>query len=121
VRFLADQDVYAITTRLLREWGHDVVTAAELNLSRAPDSELLERAAKERRILVTRDKDYGALVFLNRKPGGVILLRLTPSTLISAHDQLRRVLESHDEQIVAAAFIVVEAGQYRFRKVTNPS
>ena len=33
--------------------------------------------------MVTRDKDYGGLVFVNRLGAGVILLRLKPETLQS--------------------------------------
>jgi hypothetical protein len=53
VRFLADQDVYVLTLRFLRDLGHDVVTAAELGLSRAADTDLLSRAAEQGRILAT--------------------------------------------------------------------
>lgn len=41
MKFLLDQDVYALTERFLREQGYDVVTAAELGLSRSTDSDLL--------------------------------------------------------------------------------
>ena len=41
MKFLADQDVYAITTRFLSGLGHDVVLAAQLGLARAEDAELL--------------------------------------------------------------------------------
>ena len=50
MRFLTDQDVYALTSQLLRELGHDVITAAEIGLSRAADTELLARAHQEGRI-----------------------------------------------------------------------
>ncbi len=35
MKFLLDQDVYAVTTHFLLENAFDVVTASELNLSRA--------------------------------------------------------------------------------------
>ena len=44
--------------------GHDVVTASDFGLSRATETVLLARASQERRILVTRDKDFGGLVFV---------------------------------------------------------
>ena len=56
MRFLLDQDVYALTARFLRDLGHDIVTAAELGLARAADTDLLVGAAQESRIFVTRDK-----------------------------------------------------------------
>jgi predicted nuclease of predicted toxin-antitoxin system len=117
VRFLADQDVYALTVRFLRELGHDVLTAAEAGLSRAGDSVLLTRAKQENPIMVTRDKDYGGLVFVNRMAGGVILLRVTPGTLQATHERLALVLKSYAESELASAFVVVEPGQHRFRKL----
>jgi len=61
MKFLADQDVYANTVRLLSRLGHDVVTAGQLRLAQAQDTELLRVAHEQGRILVTRDRDFGAL------------------------------------------------------------
>ena len=65
MRFLLDQDVYAVTDRFLRDLGHDVVTAAEIGLSQASDSELLRVSQENGQILVTRDRDFGGLVFID--------------------------------------------------------
>lgn len=73
MRFLLDQDVYAFTERFLREQGHDIVTASELSLSQAPDSDLLKVAGEQSRIFVTRDRDYGKLVFVHHSGSGVII------------------------------------------------
>jgi len=117
VRFLIDQDVYALTDRFLRGLRHDVLAAAEIGLARAADTTLLARAAQERRIFVTRDKDFGGLVFVEHLGRGVILLRVSPLTLRAAHEELKRVLETHTEAELADAFVVVEPGVHRFRKL----
>lgn len=117
MRLLPDQDVYAVTAIALRESGHDVVTAAQLNLSRAKDTELLQRAAAEQRILVTRDKDYGGLVFVGKLGRGVILLRVTHSTIHAVHTELLRTLALYSEDDLAGAFLVIEPGMHRFRKL----
>ena len=117
MKFLLDQDVYALTARFLRDLGHDVLNAAEIGLSRAADSVLLARAGHEGRILVTRDKDFGGLVFVAHLGKGVILLRVSPSTLRSTHEELRRVLETYSEAELASAFVVVEPLQHRIRKL----
>ena len=75
MRFLLDQDVYAATARLLSNLGHEVVLAAQLSLSQADDSELLRIAHSQSRILVTRDRDFGRLVFVNDLGTGVLYLR----------------------------------------------
>ena len=117
MKFLVDQDVYALSTRFLRGLGHNVTTAAEVGLSRAADTVLLGRASQEGRIFVTRDKDFGGLVFVEHLGKGVILLRTSPSTLHGTHEELGRVLETYSETELATAFVVVEPGQHRFRKL----
>jgi predicted nuclease of predicted toxin-antitoxin system len=110
--------VYGLTARFLRQLGHEVVTAAERGLSRATDSDLLARAAQESRLFVTRDKDFGGLVFVERLGKGVIFLRMTPATTQAVHGQLEVLLRTHSEGDLSNAFVVVEPGQYRFRKLT---
>ena len=117
MRFLVDQDVYAATLAYLRALGHDVVSAAELGLARATDETLLERAQEQNRILVTRDRDYGSLVFLKSLGAGVIYLRVHPSTQEAVHSQLAAVLREHVSEELGKAFVVVEPGGYRVRAV----
>lgn len=116
MRLLLDQDVYAVTERHLHKLGHDVVTARALGMSQADDTQLLARAAQEQRILVSRDRDYGALVFVERKGGGVIYLRVTPATVNAVHVELENVLKRYTEEQLRTAFVVVEPGQHRFRQ-----
>ena len=80
MKFLTDQDVYATTVRFLSGLGHDVVTAAQLGLAQAADAELLRVAQEQGRIFVTRDRDFGGLVFVQGGGAGVIYLRMMPST-----------------------------------------
>lgn len=73
MRLLTDQDVYAATVQFLRGLGYDVATAAERSLSQSADTQLLLAAHAENRVLVTRDRDYGGLVFQQAlAAGGVV-------------------------------------------------
>ncbi len=67
MRFLSDQDIYAGTTRFLAKLGHDVITAYEIGLSQADDTELLQKAVERKRIFLTRDRDFGGLVVTSYK------------------------------------------------------
>jgi predicted nuclease of predicted toxin-antitoxin system len=93
MRLLLDQDVYAVTIKLLRDQNHDVLTAAELGLSQASDIELRQTAIRDRRVFVTRDRGFGGLIFVNAVRGGVIYLRALPSTLSLVHEELIRVFD----------------------------
>lgn len=117
MRFFLDQDVYAATARFLRGLGHDVVTASEAGCIRASDIELLRMAGEQERILVTRDRDYGSLVFVHGSGSGVMYLRILPSTLDSVHQEIATVLQAHSEEEIRKAFVVIEQGRHRYRKL----
>jgi len=117
MKFLADQDVYAVTIGFLKDLGHDVIAAAQLGMARAKDFELLRTAHDQGRIFITRDRDFGALVFVRASGPGVIYLRMLPSTLQAVHTELARVLALYTEQQLQTSFVVVEPGRHRIRKV----
>ena len=120
MRLLIDQDVYALTIRFLRESGHDVVPAAGIGLSRASDEEILRAAQEQERVLVTRDRDFGNLVFVRALGAGVLNLRIRPSTLSVVHAHLETVLTTYTEEELARAFVVVDAGGHRIRRLPRP-
>lgn len=119
MRFLLDQDVYALTARFLRALEHDVVTAAEIGYSQATDAALLRMAQEQERLFVTRDRDFGALVFVEDAGKGVIYLRILPATVSACHSELEKVLRSYSEEELRNAFVVVEPGRHRFRRLTS--
>jgi hypothetical protein len=119
MKLLLDQDVYAATARFLRDSGHDLITASDVGRSRATDAELLGLAYQQERVIVTRDRDFGELVFLEDMRAGVIYLRFPPSLLLAGHRELDIVLTSHSEVELLNAFVVVEPGRHRFRKLPS--
>lgn len=99
MRILADQDVYKITIDKLTALGHDIVTAKSLDLQKASDEELLHTAKKVNGLLITRDKDFGELLFLSKKESaGVILLRGDFKNFEKGHDKLQRSLFTNSRQ-----------------------
>jgi predicted nuclease of predicted toxin-antitoxin system len=93
VKLLLDQDVYGMTAKFLDRANLDVVSVAQLGLSRAKDTEVLSTAQSQGRILITRDRDYGSLVFVQSLGAGVIYLRILPSNVNAVHKELMRVIE----------------------------
>jgi predicted nuclease of predicted toxin-antitoxin system len=67
VRLLADENIPLAAVRALRAAGHDVAAIAE-DESGLPDRAVLERAVSEQRILLTSDRDFGALIYRSRFP-----------------------------------------------------
>jgi predicted nuclease of predicted toxin-antitoxin system len=85
VRFIADADLnYSIVAALKRrEPGVDFLTAAAAGLEGLPDSEVLEVAARQGRILVTHDRrtmshHFGEFVQTRTSPGVFIVSQNLP-------------------------------------------
>ena len=81
MRLLLDQDVYETTARFLIGLRQDVVRVAELGMAQASDEENLKKALELNRVFVTRDRDYGNLVFVKGIRSGVLYLRILPSNI----------------------------------------
>jgi len=118
MRILADQDLFAVTVAFLRTLGHDVVTARDLGLSRADDAQILNEAQNQRRILVTRDRDYGNLVFVQMIHSGVLYLRFESSPINAVHQQLATVLQQYSENALMRSFVVISARGHRIRRIS---
>jgi predicted nuclease of predicted toxin-antitoxin system len=118
MKFLADQDVYRVTINFLRERGHDVVTAREIGMHTASDEALLRKGMELDRIVLTRDKDFGSLVFLQKdSSSGVVLLRGGPLNVETIHRELETMFQEKEERVLHKAFCVVEPGRYRIRRM----
>ncbi len=74
---LADENVPGAAVERLRDAGHDVSWVSE-DAPGTADPEVLERASKEDRLLVTFDKDFGDLAYRSglKAPAGIVLFRL---------------------------------------------
>ena len=66
MRLLADENVESASVGWLREMGQDVLWAAE-DLPSTPDPDVLSYANTTSRILLTRDRDFGQLVFAEQR------------------------------------------------------
>ncbi|MDZ8186529.1 MAG: DUF5615 family PIN-like protein [Nostoc sp. ChiSLP02] len=66
-----------MSLRYLRSGGYDVAYGSE-DAAGAEDSEVLTRALRERRIILTFDRDYGELIYRLRMPSpvGVVYIPL---------------------------------------------
>jgi len=114
MRFLFDQSTDRRLAPYRKRLGHDVTIVAIDHPPGTPDFEVLAIAYQEQRILVTEDRDFGELVFRQRRPhSGVVYLRLPPMELDAKLDRLDRVLRDYGDRL--DQFIVITPYRIRIR------
>lgn len=114
MKFVADESVdYPIVCRLRQE-GHTVWAVAEMEPGIA-DTVVLEIANQQGVILVTGDKDFGELVFRDKRyTFGIILLRLAGLTAVAKAEVVVSAIKQHHDKL-ANAFAVIGSQSVRIR------
>ncbi|MEX0813197.1 MAG: DUF5615 family PIN-like protein [Chitinophagales bacterium] len=115
MKFLADEGVDKQIVILLRENKFDVKYIAEEN-SGIEDTEILKIANKENRILITRDKDFGEIVFRTKKlHNGIILSRLFKLNSFEKAQLILKVILNLGNELTGA-FTVIQRDKIRLKK-----
>ena len=114
MRFLVDRCAGRRLAEWLRSPGHDVVESRE----RGPDPgdrAVLEWGSGEDRALITMDKDFGELLFLqNAAHAGLIRL---PDVPVAARIVLmQRLLADHAGDIQEGAVVTIRGGRIRISR-----
>lgn len=111
-RFLANENFPVSTVEWLRREGHDVIHAAQ-TMTGASDGELMERARSENRIILTFDRDFGELVFRQRRfaSRGIVLFRLRQQSPETVLRFLEEFFEASPE--LQGFLTVASPGQFR--------
>lgn len=115
MRFLANENFPLPSVSRLREADHDVVAIASEEPG-IPDEQVLFRALREDRIILTFDRDYGRLLYQGGfpSPAGVVYFRFVPSSLEEPAEYLLRLLGRPDLSI-SDKLTVVERDRVRQR------
>jgi predicted nuclease of predicted toxin-antitoxin system len=112
VRFLADENCDSEIVRSLHRDGHDVLSVSAIH-PRAEDAEVIELAVRDKRILLTEDKDFGQLVYAHGAEGlGVIFLRYPTSARRQIASDVMQLVKQHGEKLVGC-FVTVQPGRVR--------
>jgi len=116
VKFLSDMPLSPLLADWLKARGHDAVHAIHLAMDRSPDSEILERARKDQRVVITADLDYPRLLAITRAEGpGLILFRGGNYSDQETFEGMDRVLETITPEDLANSIVVIEKQKIRRR------
>lgn len=118
-RLLVNENFPASSVNILRAVGYDVLSIAE-SCAGIDDGEVLARAVREKRWLVTFDRDYGELIFArgHTSPPAVILLRVRSYRPESPAQWMNELAGNEDAYL--GNFVVFDGETIRTRPLLRP-
>jgi predicted nuclease of predicted toxin-antitoxin system len=100
MKFILDENVDFRLISFLTRLGHDALSVLHWMPYGRPDEDVLAIAMREKRILLTNDKDFGELLIRWNLPHtGVILMRLKNERLENVQVRLLHVLTHYQNHL----------------------
>jgi predicted nuclease of predicted toxin-antitoxin system len=103
----------------LEAHGHDAIHVDHVSMGAANDQEILERARKDHRVVISSDTDFGALLAAERSASPSVVLTRAVSTLAS--DEMGRLLVANldavAEHLHAGAVVALGRHNVRVRRL----
>ena len=116
MKFLADMGISPRTVARLREQGYDAVHLVEESLEKLEDGDILLKAEKEKRIVLTVDLDFGYLLAVSSaKLPSVVLFRLGNESREVIEEYLDGVLSQCSNELETGAIVSVKDDGFRVR------
>ena len=115
MRFLVDECLRARVAELLSDAGHDAVHVGVVGLLGRPDTEIMEFALRDDRVVISADTDFGELLARSQASlPSVILLRRNhdPGSQASA---ILAALPDISESLAVGSIVVITSDRLRVR------
>ncbi len=119
MRFLVDECTGTGVAAWLRQQQYEVFSVYE-QARGSNDDTLIQKAFSENWVLITNDKDFGEMVYRERRPHrGIVFLRLTDERTGNKIAVLQALLDNHAERL-PDNFVVVTEDRVRFASAPTP-
>lgn len=116
MKFLADVNIEKRIIDYLKNKKYDVKWMLEDNIS-LTDTEILDIANNENRILITNDKDFGEIVFRQKLiSSGIVLFRIRGQNIEKKVELFNKLLENNKKDLYKN-FIVISERKIRIIKL----
>jgi predicted nuclease of predicted toxin-antitoxin system len=119
LKFLIDNALSPIFSKLLHHHGYDVIHVREINMQTCSDEEIFDFAQKDGRIIVSADTDFGTIIALrNERFPSIIIFRRTQNRkpaeqanlLISNMEQIK-------DSLIKGSIVIIEDIRIRIRSL----
>ncbi len=118
MNFVADESVDRPIVDRLRQEGHSVWYVAEMEPGISDDA-VLDIANREAALLLTANKDFGEIVFRQRRfTGGIVLIRLAGLSPARKASIVVAMVRQHLSEL-PYGFTVIAPGVFRIRRLSK--
>src|SRR4029453_13674475 len=116
MKFLIDMNLSPRWCGILQAEGWDSVHWSQAGIASAPDHEVMQWALGERRVVLTHDLDYGAMLAATKATGpSVVQVRTQDVRPESLAPLLIPTLRLYESELEAGALLIVDEAKSRVR------
>lgn len=114
MKFLVDVNASGSLAHWLLEHGYDLLRVADVD-PRMEDSDILQWAVREKRIIITTDQDFEEMIWREKSPHeGVLRLENLPRA--ERLSLLEYVLNHHSGDLESGSIVIALSRKIRIRK-----
>ncbi|MFH1649090.1 MAG: DUF5615 family PIN-like protein [Candidatus Woesearchaeota archaeon] len=118
MRFLADENIAVSVVKALRHKGYDVLDLKEEKKHGITDTEVLELAKEQKRVILTHDKDFVELLKQkNALHYGLLVLRYRKQDPLQESERIIALLKDRTFENIES--VVVMIYEDRVRRITT--
>lgn len=118
MRFLVDNSLAPRMAPALNTAGHDAVHVCDRDLAQATDEAIFDAAAREQRVILAQDTDFGTILALrDASSPSVILFRCEAKSTERILGLLAANLSGIEGDLEAGAVVVIEDARIRVRRL----
>jgi len=120
MKMFANENLFEPIIDFLRSRGHDVLSIRDSGLSGISDDEVYQRDCKEKRVIITMDKDFSRMFrFPSEKCGGIIVVKIYKRTVDNTLLIFKKFYESLQEKDILENLIIITPEGVRIRRSTG--
>jgi predicted nuclease of predicted toxin-antitoxin system len=118
MKFLADMGISPRSVQFLRDLGYEAIHLHEIGLDKMADSQILEKAHQEARVLLTNDLDFSDLLAASRaRLPSVVIFRLKDMRPQNVNRYLEEILSKHSKELSEGVICSVRSKRIRVRRL----
>ena len=114
MKLLIDNCISHLVAAALRARGHDVESVSDWPADPG-DRNVLAAAARDGRVLITADREFGELVVFERLPSAGIIVFDSNITPAQHEDACVRAITVHEAELLGGAVVIVMPDRMRAR------